>query len=59
MKDKDTKRKEAVERQGVYNASSYKSKLRTIARRPGESKKELARLQDRRAAAAHHALTGE
>ena len=44
MKSKELKRDEAIERQKKYNSLSKKEKLDLIKSRPGNSLKELKRL---------------
>jgi hypothetical protein len=44
MKMKLTKRAEAVERQAAYNKLTVAQKLKSAKSRPGNSKKEVARL---------------
>lgn len=44
MKTKDEKRAEAVERQAVHDGLNTVGKLGKLAGRPGESKRERARI---------------
>lgn len=46
MKSKETKRKEEALRQEIYNSMTPGEKLDKISTRPGNSKKEVARIKE-------------